>query len=77
MFAEGVKLMLKKIGFDLCLQEEPVTAYSFPAVVEQIITGLEIETHHFNCTVSVSQNTALVVVSWFARQNPRCARDHV
>lgn len=44
MFAEGVKLTLKKIGFDLCLQEEPVTAYSFPAVVEQIIASLEIET---------------------------------
>lgn len=44
MFVEGVKLTLKKISFDLCLQEEPVTAYSFPAVVKQMIASLEIET---------------------------------
>lgn len=42
MFAKEVRLTLRKIGFGMCIQEKPVTVYSFSTAVEQIIASLEI-----------------------------------
>lgn len=70
---EGSQAHTEENQISLCIQEEPVTVYSFSAVVEQITTSLEIRT----TTILTSQFLQVGILhrqSRFTRQNPSCGQ---